>query len=474
MADDRNMVRRGVVAWGLRVGIRPMVRRLLNVVRSTRIRLSRSGDRGKTCKLMLGVILMVLGIAIFIDGMRDGGFSGWRLRQVPTAGAKPLKIEDDRDDAWWAERDQPPDPNVDEVGICYFMQIDGKSIPLLERLFARLWHPRNTYIVHVDWKVKEEDYGFVRSLVDNNEGYKTNFHFVEREAVTYKGISMVLNTIAAMTVAVNVSSDWKYFVNLSGADYPLVSPTSLRKLLARPRVANGRLNFVTLFPLSQWKAYSFRMRSQYWDVAVVGAKERDAKTRRMKALKKWPLDPYRKFVFSKAEAWSIFSRRFVQFVVRSTFAKRMLLAHTHVLSVPEHYFINVLYNHPYWRKTIVPDAFRKVVWHHAGKRSGQHPYILDQGKQINSYWIYLKETRSVFARKVSVPNSPLMERIDAELSGNVQGKKLSEKEESDRIQRSEVFYRRLASHFDQVTKRVLESQEVQWPREAYPKVIVQE
>ena len=428
---------------------------------------------------MVLVATVILFVVLMVSTKRGRRFvKGW-LEQVPHVNAEPLEVEAGHDETLWNNEKGSSEQSIreeeqlkleDEVDICYFIQIDGKAIPLIERLITKIWHPRNTYVVHIDWKVDEDDYNHVKSFIEGNEKYQKNFYFVEREAITYKGISMLLNTIAAMTVALEGNSEWQYFINLSGADYPLVSPTTLRKLLARPRVSSDKLNFVTLFPQKEWTQYSFRIKSQYWDPAMMGTRDRDAKTRRMRNMKKWPLAPLRKFVFSKAEAWSMFSRPFVEFIVRSTFAKRMLLAHAHVLSVPEHYFIDVLYNHPYWRKTIVRDAFRKVVWVHAGKRSGQHPYVLDKGKQMFSYWIYLKETRSVFARKFSLPESQLMDRIDNELSGNVQDIDSTEAETEERKRRAKVFYKRLAAHFDSLTKNVLKEQEVRWPDTAYPEI----
>lgn len=360
-------------------------------------------------------------------------------------------------------------PQDDEVRIAYFIQIGADSIPLLPRLFARLHHPDNVYVVHVDSKVPENDQVLVEDLIRQNDAYRQNMHMMPSEMLTYKGISMVLNTIGAMTLAHNVDKKWDYFINLSGADYPLLSARSQRRLLARPRIRNGPLNFMSLFPEKEWQLYSFRVRSQYWDPAIVGYQDPSARLRRMKGMLFNPLEAYRRFAFVKAEAWVILSRSFCEFIIRSSYAKRMLLNHVHMLSAPEHYFVDVLHNHPVWRKTLVPDAFRKVVWHHQRRRSGQHPYALDKGSHIFSFWLYLEKTRSIFARKMSKPDSALLDRIDRELSGALpladkQGREIGYSDYNN------SFYARFAAHFDSITQETLRLQNVQWPEYAYPQL----
>lgn len=357
----------------------------------------------------------------------------------------------------------------DEARIAYFVQIGPEAIVLLPRLISRIHHSDNVYILHVDSKVQERDRIFVESLVKDNNAYSRNIHLMPSEMLTYKGISMVLNTLGAITLAHQVDKNWDYFINLSGTDYPLLSSTTQRRLLARPRVQSGPLNFMSLFPKREWRLYNFRVRSQYWDPAIVGHQEQSSRLRRMKDMLLYPLEPFRRFAFVKAEAWLILSRPFCEFLIRSPFAKRMLVSHLHMLSAPEHYFIDVLHNHRVWRKTLVPDAFRKVVWYHQRRRSGQHPFTLDTGSHIFSFWLYLEKTRSLFARKISKPNSALLDRIDRELSG-VMALADNEGREIGYSRNNQSFYARLVSHFDSLTQETLRMQNVQWPEYAYPPV----
>lgn len=371
------------------------------------------------------------------------------------------------DQAWAVRHDDGKEAAKKKlVAIAYFVQVGSDSVPLLPRLFARIHHPRNVYVLHVDAKVELARRKKVETMISGSDKYAKNVYVLPSEMVTYKAISMVTNTLTAMTLALEKHRSWDYFINLSGADYPLVSPDNQARLLARPRVPIGRLNFVTFFPHKEWKPYSFRIRNMHWDPAAVGFQSSKSRLRLLRGQKENPLERHRAFVFTKAEAWMILSRPFVEFVVRSAFAKRMLMNHMHVLSVPEHYFADILYNHPFWRTTIVPDALRKVVWYLKNRRSGQHPYPIDGGRTVLSRWGYIARTRSLFARKFDIPDSELMDRIDLKQSG-VGINSSDPKVEVFRNERK-IFYNRIVRHFDVLTKKTLEVQGYLYPPGGYP------
>lgn len=338
---------------------------------------------------------------------------------------------------------------------------------MLPRLFSRLHHPDNVYVVHLDGKIDEEVRRRVVEEVQGDVGYRRNMHFLESEMVTYKGVSMVLNTMAGMALAMRKDPGWDYFINLSGADYPLVTPEGQRRLLARPGVHSGRLNFFSLFPENEWVPYAnFRVKYQYWDPAVVGAGDADSRLRRMRDYRVNPLEPFRRYQFVKAEAWMILSRPFCDFLVRSDYAKKMLINHAHVLSAPEHFFANVLWNHPMWRRTLVRDAFRKVVWHHKRHRGGQHPYALDRTEDDPmEFWGYVEYTRSLFARKFSRPGAPIQDRIDIELSGAMEPPGNDTKNVARVAAVRKRFFGKLAAHFDVLTRQVIHLQGENWPNE---------
>lgn len=351
-----------------------------------------------------------------------------------------------------------------EVRIAYFIQVGADSVEMLPRLFSRVHHADNVYVLHLDAKIVDEEQKKVMDCVAGDAEYRLNMHFLPSEMVTYKGISMVLNTLAGMTLAMRKDPGWDYFINLSGADYPLLGPQAQRKLLARPGVSPGRLNFFSMFPQKEWAPYAkFRVKYQYWDPAVVGYEDEESRLRRMKDFRVNPLEPYRRYEFVKAEAWMILSQPLCDFLLRSEYAKKMLMNHAHVLSAPEHFFANVVWNHPMWRKTLVRDAFRKVVWHHKRHRGGQHPYVLDKtGRDPYEFWVYVQYTRSLFARKFSTPSSLILDRIDVELSGALDPAKNDTASIAHVADLRARFVNRMSQRFDVLTRQAIQLQGDNW------------
>lgn len=351
--------------------------------------------------------------------------------------------------------------------IAFAIQASSDTIHLLPRLLSRIYHPRNVYVIHIDAKVEKRLRDKFNNFIQNNPIYVANVHILSSEMLTYKGISTVLNSIALMTLALESHSNWDYYINLSASDYPLLAPDDIARLLARPQAPSGLLNFVWFFPRKEWIPYSFRIRHMFWDPAASGYQHPRARLFHVARQKDNPLERYRAYTFTKAEAWVILSRPFIQFIIRSSFAKRMLLNHMHTLSVSEHFISDILFNHPVWRATVVPDSFRQVVWYYRGRRSGQHPYTLDRGPTIYAFWEYLRDTSSIFARKFSKSNSPLLDRIDVEISGtaicngsNWDCAKLN----STRAE----FLQRIVTKFDDLTQKTLKQQNFKWPKTAYP------
>lgn len=63
---------------------------------------------------------------------------------------------------------------------------------------------------------------------------------------------MVTNTMSAMTFLLQLDSAWDYFINLSGCDYPMVTPQQQRRLLALRR---ERPLFFYLFGTNHWERF---------------------------------------------------------------------------------------------------------------------------------------------------------------------------------------------------------------------------
>jgi beta-glucuronosyltransferase len=112
---------------------------------------------------------------------------------------------------------------------------DGLS---LRRTLRALYHPANTYVVHLDLEAPAKERLELAEAVRADPVYARfgNVRVVTRaNLVTYRGPTMVANTLHAAAILLKEGGDWDWFINLSSSDYPLVTqdgkdPNTLQKI----------------------------------------------------------------------------------------------------------------------------------------------------------------------------------------------------------------------------------------------------
>lgn len=307
---------------------------------------------------------------------------------------------------------------TEEATIAYFVQISDSSLPLTLRLLTKIHHPLNVYALHFDKKIPSYRVLGVVKTISENENY-TNVHIMPRESVTYRGITMILNNLAAMEYLEDLA-DWDYFINLSGSDYPLVAPATQRKILALPYVRDRNSNFFTTSPPNQWEQ---NKRFRYHRIAVdlaLGMSDRTEDSSLLLLDEKMPLFDRLHFDYVKGEGWVILTRQACKFIMGSAYARKMLLSMAFSQDPSEHFYVSLFWNHPALNRTIVPHSLRTVYWKLNGVYSGQHPYVIDQLRQDNgtyTVWKWLRRSPHFFARKFSNSNAPILDMIDNEMNG---------------------------------------------------------
>lgn len=96
----------------------------------------------------------------------------------------------------------------------------------LWRTLRAVYHPRNQYVVHLDLESPVDERLELASRINNDPMYsKTGnvYMITKANLVTYKGPTMVANTLHACAVLLKRSANWDWFINLSASDYPLVT-----------------------------------------------------------------------------------------------------------------------------------------------------------------------------------------------------------------------------------------------------------
>ena len=307
---------------------------------------------------------------------------------------------------------------ADEIDIAYFVQASEATLPLLPRLLRTIWHPKNHYVIHFDAKISPWQREYATSVMLRNLPNHENVRIMPSEVITYRGISMAINTMNAMQFALD-SGEWEYFINISGADYPLVSPGKQRELLVPFSRRNA--SFIALAP-NAWaeKALEYRGSRLFTDTSLSMSGNN---SELVDSGVSHPLRSILGYKFAAAEAWMIQHRSFVEYMLKSAKARRFFAAFAYIAEPEEHLFPTVAVNTPQFNDTLVTDAFRAVFWESpTGTRAGQHPFKIDE-QDAQGNWIFLNSLRSsgmLFARKVSKQNSALLDIIDREMSGVAQ------------------------------------------------------
>lgn len=97
---------------------------------------------------------------------------------------------------------------------------------MLKRTLQALYHPNNQYVVHLDADSSPQERLHLHKFVVNNPIFRkfNNVRMITKaNLVTYRGPTMVANTLHAAAILLKQGGQWDWFINLSASDYPLVT-----------------------------------------------------------------------------------------------------------------------------------------------------------------------------------------------------------------------------------------------------------
>lgn len=296
------------------------------------------------------------------------------------------------------------------ANVAYFIQVAESTLDHLPRLLRAIHHDSNVYAIHFDLKIPQNRVKPIVDKINNTPRFNDNVFIMKSQLITYRGISMLLNTISAIRLLLNTNSSWHYFINISGADYPLLAPHTIRKLLGHKL----GLNFFTFAPKRTWDGMAENRLSEVWYDEALTFRAKPSSDELVKLPGRNPLVDDRNFDVSHAEAWMIISREFCDFVVNNDKSLKMLVAFGYAVDSSEHYFASLAWSNQQFRSTLVPHSLRMIIWLHEGVLSGQHPYSIDEMDSDGEYIFKDEISDSVlfFARKFGTAESKLMDYID--------------------------------------------------------------
>lgn len=273
----------------------------------------------------------------------------------------------------------------------------------MKRLLQTIYHPRNHYLLHLDLdapiKERVELATFVRQFCAYQQG--GNVHVVGKaNLITYKGSSMIANTLHGAAILLKYSKHWDWFINLSASDYPLVTQDDLLHVFS---FLPKDLNFIEHTSNLGWREFQ-RAKPLIIDPGLFMNKKSDV----FWVTQRRPLP--KAFKLFIGSAWMILTRNFMEYCIMGwdNLPRTVLMYYANFVSSPEGYFHTVLCNTREFRNTTVNDDLHYVLWDSPPK---QHPITLSAEHFAN-----MTTSGSAFARKFRA-DDPVLDRIDKELLG---------------------------------------------------------
>ncbi|CAN8071613.1 unnamed protein product [Agarophyton chilense] len=306
-----------------------------------------------------------------------------------------------------------------DANIAYFIQLTPETIHHLPRLYSAIYHPQNVHAIHYDVRIpKHQVQQSVATLRAQNPNFSKDTIIIPSRKLVYDGISMVLNTLHAMSELLNYPH-WHYFINLSGHDYPLVPPYLPRTLLGTVRSLAP--NFLSMS--SSKRAHSVfydRASTLFTDTSLcfppsAPHSPHDEPTCNVLAQSKTANPVFsQSFVPAYSGAWLIVSRQFCQNATTSSDARHLLVSFANMRGSDEFFFATLAKYNPSFNRSLITKALRKVIWVADGHHAGQHPFFVDERSQNGSFRFFKELNNSIdfFGRKFQHPDSEFMNVVD--------------------------------------------------------------
>ncbi|KAF5728304.1 putative acetylglucosaminyltransferase [Tripterygium wilfordii] len=301
----------------------------------------------------------------------------------------------------------PPPPGPTIPRFAYLISGSKGDLEKLWRTLKALYHPRNQYVVHLDLESPAEERLELASRVEKNQVFSKvgNVYMITKaNMVTYRGPTMVANTLHACAILLKRSKDWDWFINLSASDYPLVTQDDLLYTFS---TLNRNLNFIEHSSHLGWKEDK-RAMPLIIDPGLYSSKKTDI----FWAMPRRTLPT--SFKLFTGSAWMVLTRSFVEYLIWGwdNLPRTLLMYYANFVSSPEGYFHTVICNVPEYAQTAVNHDLHYISWDNPPK---QHPHVLslnDTEKMIAS--------GAAFARKFR-HNDRVLDRIDRDLLGRKNG-----------------------------------------------------
>lgn len=209
-----------------------------------------------------------------------------------------------------------------------------RNVEQLERLLRVIYRPQNQYCIHIDKKTPER----VKETVDTLVRCFDNVFIASKlEIVIYASYTRLTADINCMRDHVKRNYDWKYLLNMAASEFPVMTNRQIVQILQEFKGANDIHEVFTTLNQDRFKKKHFT----YID--------RIAKTGYMIHTNQVKEDTPHGLIITKGNAYNIFSRPFVEFVLIDKKARDLLAWSADTHTPDEHYWatLNNLYSNPF-------------------------------------------------------------------------------------------------------------------------------
>ncbi|KAG6501214.1 beta-glucuronosyltransferase GlcAT14B-like [Zingiber officinale] len=291
--------------------------------------------------------------------------------------------------------------------LAYLISGSSGDGPSIQRTLRALYHPTNQYVLHLDLESPAVERLDLATAIRGDPVYARfgNVRVVTRaNLVTYRGPTMVANTLHAASILLKESGDWDWFINLSASDYPLITQDDLLYTLSSlPR----DFNYIEHTSDIGWKEFH-RARPLIIDPGLYSLQKADV----FWVTEKRGLPSA--FKLFTGSAWMMLTRQFIEYLIWGwdNLPRTVLMYYANFLSSPEGYFHTVICNAPEFRNTTVNHDLHFISWDNPPK---QHPHFLTLDDFSG-----MVDSNAPFARKFG-RDDPVLDKIDKELLGRDPG-----------------------------------------------------
>ena len=191
-------------------------------------------------------------------------------------------------------------------------------------LMSAIRHPDDLFVIHVDARTPEPVFAAMRTIA----GAAPNVVFIDRQPITWMGISLVEAELRAIRAALSAEPGFDYLISLSMQDYPLKRRDEITAAL---EAAPGR-DYLGFEPLAE-QPFHMRRRPWLWSFEHQGRLVRTIIPRRV---------PPDLEIAWKGPWWRVLSRETCAWLTTSPLTERYLTYLKNVQTPDEFFFQNLV------------------------------------------------------------------------------------------------------------------------------------